>query len=96
MAGVWKGRPEGVMAAGGWYGDYGRIGWNTWLRLRDYKTGALVEEYSTVGEYSRASGMTLDIHCIKLTSFGEQHYKENWARYRELYPEVEAPEPGEE
>jgi hypothetical protein len=40
--------------------------------------------------------MTLDIHCIKLTSFGEQHYKENWARYRELYPEVEAPEPGEE
>jgi len=29
---------------GGEDGDYARIGWNTWLRLRDYKRGALVEE----------------------------------------------------
>lgn len=93
MAMAWKGRPEGVMAAGGWYGDYGRIGWNTWLRLRDYKNGALVEEYTTVGEYRSASGGTLDIHWIRLTSLGEQYYKENWARYWEMYPEVEAPEP---
>ena len=35
------------MASGGWYGDYGNMGWNTWLRLRDYKAGPLIEEYST-------------------------------------------------
>jgi hypothetical protein len=96
MAMAWKGRPEGVMADGGWTGDYGKIGWNTWLRLRDYKAGALVEEYRTFGEYSQASARTLDIHWIKLTWFGEQYYRQNWARYRQMYPEVEAPEPEEE
>ena len=96
MAMAWKDRPEGVMAHGGWYGDYGRIGWKTWLRLRNYKAGALVEEYTTHGEYSRATGSTLDIHWIKLTSLGEQYYRDNWSRYRELYPDVDALEPEEE
>lgn len=32
-------RPAGVQSAGI---HYGRIGWNTWRRLRDYKWGALV------------------------------------------------------
>jgi hypothetical protein len=40
-------RPESVIASGGWYGDYGNIGWYTWLRLRDFKAGPLIEEYST-------------------------------------------------
>jgi len=35
-----------------------------------------------------------DVLCI--TSFGKQYYRENWARYKELYPKVDAPEPGGE
>jgi len=93
MAMAWKGRPEGVMASGGWYGDYGHIGWNTWLRLRDYKAGALVEEYHTTGPYSPASARTLDTLWIRLTPFGGQYYRDNWQKYREMYPEVDAPAP---
>jgi hypothetical protein len=93
MAMAWEGRPEGVMASGGWYGDYGRISWNTWLRLRDYKAGALVKEYHRSEPYSEARSRTLDTHWIRLTSLGEEYYRENWSRYREIYPEVEAPEP---
>jgi hypothetical protein len=29
------------------------------------------------------------------SAFGEQFYRENWQRYYELYPEVDAPAPGE-
>src|SRR5579864_1183185 len=48
MVEAWKSRPAGVESVNGYYGH---IGWNTWLRLRDFKAGALVEEYSTSGEY---------------------------------------------
>ena len=49
MAEAWKARPAGVKSE---YGeDYGHIGWNTWLRLRDFKAGPLIEEYATSGEY---------------------------------------------
>jgi hypothetical protein len=45
MVEAWKARPAGLKSE---YGeDYGHIGWNTWLRLRDYKAGPLIEEYST-------------------------------------------------
>jgi hypothetical protein len=30
---------------------------------------------------------------LRLTPFGEEYYHDNWQRYRELYPEVDAPEP---
>ena len=66
---------------------------NTWLRLRDYKARALVEEYRTGGPYLAHVGYSVDIHWIRLTSFGEQFYRENWQSYRELYPEVDAPAP---
>jgi hypothetical protein len=38
----------------GEYGDYAHIGWNTWLRLRDYKAGALVEEHGLQPPYATA------------------------------------------
>ncbi len=76
MAEAWKGRPEGVMASGGWYGDYGHIGWNTWLRLKQYKVKGegmpLIEEYQTRGEYQPHTGTTHQIQWIRLTPFGEQ------------------------
>jgi len=52
-----------------------------------------VEEYRTGGPYLAHVGYSIDIHWIRLTSFGEQFYRENWHSYRELYPEVDAPAP---
>ena len=34
---------------------------------------------------------TCNLLCI--TPFGAQYYRENWARYREMYPDVDAPQP---
>jgi len=43
------------------------------------------------------SGYTTNVRDVLCTTeFGKQYYRENWARYKELYPDVEAPEPGEE
>jgi hypothetical protein len=36
---------KGVAMEHGWFGDYGRIGWKTWLRLRDYTPAPLVQQY---------------------------------------------------
>jgi hypothetical protein len=90
MVKAWKARPAGVKDENGYYGH---ISWNTWLRLRDYKAGALVEEYSTGGSYLAHVGYSRDIHWLRLTPFGEQFYRDNWQQYCELYPEVDAPTP---
>ena len=91
MVEAWKARPAGVQSENGYYGH---IGWNTWLRLRDFKAGALVEEYRTGGLYLAHVGYSTDLHWIRLTPFGEQFYRENWQCYWALYPEVDAPAPG--
>jgi hypothetical protein len=104
LAEAWKARPEGLNNE--WGGDYGRIGWNTWLRLRDYKVRGeerpLIEEYQTWKqvEFQRPGTGTWresrPVYWLRLSSFGEQYYRENWQHYRELYPNVEAPEPERE
>ena len=93
MVEAWKARPAGVKDENGYYGH---ISWNTWLRLRDFKAGPLIEEYATSGEYLAHVGYTQQIHWLKLSALGEQFYRENWQRYRELYPDVDAPAPSEE
>jgi hypothetical protein len=40
------------------YGTYARIGWNTWLRLREYKWGALVEEHGLRSPYDHRLRIT--------------------------------------
>ena len=90
MVEAWNARPAGVESENGYYGH---IGWNTWLRLRDFKAGSLVEEYRTSGPYLAHVGYSTDIHWIRLTPFGEQFYRDNWQQYCELYPEVNAPAP---
>jgi hypothetical protein len=45
------------------------------------------------GPYLAHVGYSVDIHWIRLTSFGEQFYRENWQSYRELYPEMDVPAP---
>ncbi len=75
------------------------ISWNTWMRLRDYKIRGeekpLVAEKKYYGESRQiAIGYTQNyVIRICITEFGKQYYRENWARYREMYPDVEAPEP---
>ncbi len=98
MVEAWKARPAGVQDENGYYGH---IGWNTWLRLRDYKPGALIEEYNTWEQVQRSThGQTWPesrpVYWIRLTPFGEQFYRDNWQRYREMYPEIDAPEPAKE
>jgi hypothetical protein len=73
----------------GSYGDYGRIGWNTWLRLRDYKWGALVEERDARGH----AGPGIGPYTPHITTAGRALYEREWARYHELYPDVDAPQP---
>ncbi len=93
MAEAWKARPVGLTSE---YGeDYGHIGWNTWLRLRDFKAGPLIEEYATPGKYLAHVGYTPQKHWLRLSALGEQFYRENWQRYRDLYPDVDAPTPDE-
>lgn len=59
-------------------GNYYGISWNTWLRLRDYKAGALVEERQD---------------NIYITEQGKRFYHDNWAKYKQMYPDIDAIEP---
>ena len=88
MAEAWKARPEGLQSRHGEH--YGHISWNTWLRLRDYKDGALIEEYQTWGEKLPHMSATPQIYWIRLSPYGEQFYRDNWQRYHDLYPNVDA------
>lgn len=69
-------------------GDYGGISWNTWLRLKFYKDSQLITEHEVRGNDA------FDVqYYIRITDFGIQFYNTEWSRYRELYPDVEAPKP---
>ena len=67
------------------YGVYGRIGERTWQRLLEHKRSALVEERGT-GEYFDHR----QVRRMHITANGRALYHDQWARYRELYPDVEA------
>lgn len=67
--------------------NYGGFSWEwTWLRLRDYSGGGLIKERDRVVGGKRE-------YRIVITQFGRQYYRSNWQKYRELYPDVDAPEP---
>ena len=57
-------------------------GWNTWLRLLEYKPEPLALD--------RRYKYTYHLH---ISDFGRKYYEENYQRYRELYPDVDAPAP---
>jgi len=63
---------------------YGRIGWNTWLRLRDYQIHKV--EYPLIKERNGVS----------ITAWGIGYYERTFAHYHELYPDVAAPQPREQ
>lgn len=100
---AWKAGDEGIMPD--IKGYYAHTSWNTWLRLRDYKIHGenkpLAEEKSISITWHKnediglITSYTQEIRML-ITEFGKEYYRENWARYRELYPDVEAPEPERE
>ncbi|MBA2677563.1 MAG: hypothetical protein H0U76_04095 [Ktedonobacteraceae bacterium] len=92
--------PEGVRSD---EGGYGGIWWRTWLRLRDYtvkgQDRALIKEAKFPATIPRriAEGYYSPYeHRLCITGFGRDYYREHWPRYRDLYPDVEAPAPEED
>lgn len=78
---------EGELSEAMMYGPGGFDWQRTLLRLREYKPAALMEEFHDPEVYLLAR--------MRLTSAGRALYEREWARYRELYPEVEAPAPAQ-
>ncbi len=82
---------------------FGYVSWKTCLRLRDYRTHG--EEKPLIGEKRFPGERTSPVggYAFKqdyearlcITDFGKQYYRENWQRYRDLYPTVNAPAPGD-
>jgi hypothetical protein len=64
----------------GSYGDYANIGWNTWLRLRDYKRGALIEERASGSWHNPATGSSGSRYRIHITGAGWALYERERAR----------------
>jgi len=68
--------------------NYGGFSWEwTWLRLRDYSDGPLIEERSFFNEAGRYE------YDLVISQFGRHFYRSHWKKYRELYPNINAPEP---
>lgn len=70
---------------------YGRGCFNwmrTLLRLREYKPQLLIEEFHDPEVYTIAR--------MRLTAFGRDYYRREWARYNALYPAVEVARPTED
>jgi hypothetical protein len=69
--------------------------------LKEYKAAPLAETYKgweqvTYQSPGKTWSESQPVYWIRLSGFGEQYYCENWQRYRELYPEVDAPAPAQE
>ena len=97
LAEAYKAHPQGLQADSIGHGQYARIGWRTWLRLRDYRQAGretpLVEEYSTWGDPQPHLGYTPRISWLRLTPAGHDYYRQNWQHYHDLYPAIDALEP---
>ena len=68
-------------------GYYGGIGWNTWLRLRDYQPRPLVKEINNWNEQGS------QVYGIQITDYGKEFYQQNRDKYMRLYPGIDAPPP---
>ena len=75
------------------YGHGGFDWMRTLLRLRDYSSGALMEEYRAQLPYRADLRYTPRESRMRITLFGRDYYAREWARYKALYPGVDAPQP---
>jgi hypothetical protein len=86
-------------------GGYGGIGWSTWRRLEEYgarpghRDGTALTQVRRIWRpvrrwdghaYRDTSELAYE---MVMTDAGRALYEREWARYRELYPDIEAPEP---
>jgi hypothetical protein len=69
------------------FGEYGRVSWKTWLRLRDYKAGDLVQERIVPGseDLSAYPHPKMGEYRMYITEFGKQYYEREKERYQERY-----------
>jgi hypothetical protein len=89
LVAAWQAGDEGLRASGERSGDYGGHSWqHCWLRLRAWDDKMRYGRNGLVREFHKDLKVYLGI-----TEEGRKFYQENWQKYRELYPEVEAPEP---
>ena len=83
------------------------IGDRTVRRLEDYKVKgeekALIayvlipcEPYQRQNWISHQYETVTSRNLLRITDFGKLFYKEHWQHYREMYPDVDAPEPHSE
>lgn len=83
------------------------VGRNTVLRLEDYRVKGearplIAWEAVPCEPYLRRrwpgdSGVMASERSVqRITDFGRHYYRDNWQRYRELYPDIAAPAPASE
>jgi hypothetical protein len=89
LVAAWQAGDKGLRASGERSGDYGGHSWqHCWLRLRAWDDKMRYGRSGLVREFHKDLKVYLGI-----TEEGRKFYQANWQKYRELYPEVEAPEP---
>ena len=64
----------------GSHGDYTNNWWNSWLRLRDYKRGALIEERPSGLWHNPTTGSSGSQYRIRITGAGWGLYERQCAR----------------
>ncbi len=70
----------------------GVAGWHTRCRLMDYYPQPLIEP--SLGEWIDELLQPHELR-YRITAAGRAYYEHEWARYRALYPDIEAPEPAD-
>lgn len=93
---AFKAGGNGLAASG--QGCYGNIPWRTWLRLRNYKAGALVTERGGEWLWSQRKTYVEDgrlreyipqtPYRLYVTDSGRAYYEREQNRYREMYPDI--------
>jgi hypothetical protein len=89
LAEVWDAGDEGLPVIGYFPANYGGFSWrHCWVRLRNWNLKISGVKEGLVEEFKKDQ-----TSYIRITEEGRKFYRENWQKYRELYPEVEASEP---
>lgn len=82
---------------GSWYGG---VSWDLWLMLLRHtgRRPRWFEEISrllTEEERRATFALSSRVHGVKITAEGRYKYVEAWAVNHPLYPDIDAPEPGQ-
>ncbi len=101
----WKALVHAYKAGAAGVSEWPRgIGRNTLIRLEDYRVKGQdrpliewatipCEPYLRIRWPGDSGVMASERKTLRISAFGQEYYRDNWQRYRELYPEVDAPTP---